>query len=157
MWHRETPIAITPAQEAEYWDHVIEGFSDGRHSRLWTQHSDRVNGALLIRWLGQERITRTLKTDLFDEAVGHGLYPILSRRGGSFIGIDLSKAAVARAAATHAQLKGLAADARRLPFKAKFSTSSCRIRRSIISIASSKSMTRLRNSIGFFVRVGSWS
>lgn len=117
--HTQTPIGITPAQEAEYWDHVIEGFSDGRHSRLWRQYSDRVNGALLVRWLGQERITRTLKTDLFDEAVGDGLYPILSHRGGSFIGIDLSKASVTRAIATHALLKGLAADARRLPLKSE--------------------------------------
>jgi len=60
---------------------------------------------------------RLLKTDLFDEAVGDGLYPLLPPCARSAIGIDLSHTAVARARARHARLKGLVADARRLPFK----------------------------------------
>ncbi|HLI80553.1 MAG TPA: hypothetical protein VKV03_11255, partial [Candidatus Binataceae bacterium] len=69
---RGSPIELTAAHEAEYWDRVIEGFSDGPGSRLWRQHSDRVNSELLARWLPEARIKRALKTDLFDEAIGDG-------------------------------------------------------------------------------------
>src|SRR3989442_456719 len=58
-----------------------------------------------------------LKTDLFEEAVGDGLYPLLPQWARSAIGIDLSHTAVARAMRRHRQLKGLVADVRRLPFK----------------------------------------
>ncbi|HLI81085.1 MAG TPA: class I SAM-dependent methyltransferase [Candidatus Binataceae bacterium] len=114
---RGSPIKLTAAQEAEYWDRVIEGFSDGPGSLLWRQHSDRVNSELLARWLPEARIKRALKTDLFDEAIGDGLYSIISPHAGSFIGVDLSKAAVTRAVASRSRLKGLVADVRRLPFK----------------------------------------
>lgn len=116
---RGSPIELTAAQEAEYWDRVVEGFPDGRGARLWRQHSDRVNSELLARWLPEARISRALKTDLFDEAVGDGLYPIMSQQAGSFIGMDLSKAAVTRAVASRSRLKGLVADVRRLPFKSE--------------------------------------
>jgi hypothetical protein len=40
---------------------------------LWREHSDAVNGALLVRWLARESCGLLLKTDLFDEAMGEGL------------------------------------------------------------------------------------
>src|ERR1700733_10022704 len=45
----------------------------------------------------------------------------MSQQPGSFVGMDLSKAAVTRAIASHGRLKGMVAvaDARRLPFKSE--------------------------------------
>jgi len=39
---------------------------------LWRHHSDRINTALLRRWLPPNRIDLLLKTDLFDEAIAEG-------------------------------------------------------------------------------------
>src|SRR5690349_14983203 len=55
---------------------------------LWRRHSDRTNGALLSRWLPHEPGGRVLKTDLFDEATGAGLYPRLAERFAGIAGID---------------------------------------------------------------------
>lgn len=107
----------TTAQETEYWDRIVRGWPHDGRTPLWRQCSDRVNGALLARWLPHRPIGRVLKTDLFDEAIGDGLYPLLPQRGPSASGIDLSHTAVARAVGRHPRLKGIVADVRRLPFK----------------------------------------
>lgn len=107
----------TTAQQAAYWNRIVRAWPDTGRAQLWRQHSDGVNGALLARWLPQGPIGSTLKTDLFDEAIGDGLYPRLPQQAGSVIGIDLSTTAVARAVRRHPRLTGLVADARRLPFK----------------------------------------
>lgn len=60
---------------------------------------------------------RALKTDLFEEAVGEGLYRSLSLRARSVIGIDLSGAAVARALDRRPRLRGLVTDIRALPIR----------------------------------------
>jgi len=107
----------TTAQETEYWDRIAREWPHQARTPLWRQHSDRVNGALLARWLPRRPMGFVLKTDLFEEAVGDGLYPLLPQWARSAIGIDLSHTAVARAMRRHRQLKGLVADVRRLPFK----------------------------------------
>jgi len=107
----------TTAQETEYWDRIAREWPRHAAIPLWRQHSDRVNGALLARWLPPRPISCVLKTDLFEEAVGDGLHPLLQQRARSTIGIDISRAAVARASGRHLRLKGLVADVRRLPFK----------------------------------------
>src|ERR1019366_6419721 len=112
---RSLPIGRTTALQAEYWNRVLAVWSDDRSARLWRQHSDQVNRELVARWLPQAPIGRTLKTDLFDEAVGDGIYPL--QTAVSTIGIDLSSTAVARAVERHSQVRGIVADVRQLPFK----------------------------------------
>src|SRR5437867_12508286 len=77
----------TTAQETEYWDRIAREWPHQARTPLWRQHSDRVNGALLARWLPRRPMGFVLKTDLFEEAVGDGLYPLLrsgrARRSGS--------------------------------------------------------------------------
>jgi SAM-dependent methyltransferase len=58
-----------------------------------------------------------LKTDLFDEAVGHGLVGELEGRADEVVGIDLAPPVVEAATARQPGLKGLVADVRRLPFE----------------------------------------
>ncbi len=55
-----------------------------------------------------------LKTDLFDEAVAAGLYPVLSERSASVVGVDVSPAIVAAAQARYPELDARAGDVRRL-------------------------------------------
>jgi SAM-dependent methyltransferase len=83
---------------------------------LWRLQSDMVNRALLERWLptGLESV---LKTDLFDECVSDGLYPLLTMHAGRVAAVDLSPAVVAAAARRHRELDGTVADVRALPFE----------------------------------------
>lgn len=99
--------------ERDRWNDVVPVFADGRH-RLWRDHSDRVNTALLDAWLGEDSCGLVLKTDLFDEAVAAGLCHALHARARRVIGIDLSITTVRRARPNGGTV--VAADVRRLPF-----------------------------------------
>jgi SAM-dependent methyltransferase len=108
-------VAGVRSQASDYWDSVLEGWEPDSAHRLWRAHSDAVNIGLLRRWL-PPRAERLLKTDLFDEAVGAGLYPELARHAGHVVGIDLSPAAVRAAARRYPGLDGQVADVLALPF-----------------------------------------
>jgi SAM-dependent methyltransferase len=82
---------------------------------LWRRHSDAVNALLVERWL-RGRPRSILKTDLWDEAVGRGVYPALAARADQVVGIDVSSAIVEAAAARHPGLAARQADVRSLPF-----------------------------------------
>ena len=83
---------------------------------LWRRHSDRINGALVRRWLPRAPGGRVLKTDLFDEATGTGLYPWLAERFASVAGIDVDARIVEAAAARYPDIEAVLADVRTLPF-----------------------------------------
>jgi hypothetical protein len=72
-----------------FWDSVSERWLEAHPQRLCRQHSDRVNAALLERWL-PVRLGTVLKTDVFDEAVSAGLYPALAERADRVVGVDAS-------------------------------------------------------------------
>jgi SAM-dependent methyltransferase len=82
---------------------------------LWRRHSDAVNSMLVARWL-DNRHGSVLKTDLFDEAVGEGVYPALAARADRVVGIDISSAIVGAAGKRHPALSAHRADVRTLPF-----------------------------------------
>ena len=79
-----------------YWDEVAKKWRASPQT-LWRAHSDAVNGALFERWFPPRRVARVLKTDLFDEAVGGGLYDLLCAHACYVVGMDISTE-VARAA-----------------------------------------------------------
>jgi SAM-dependent methyltransferase len=83
---------------------------------LWRAHSDRVNLALLNRWLPAAPVEAILKTDLFDEAFGDGLAPLLAARARCVYGIDLSERVIAAVRARYPSLASVRADVRALPF-----------------------------------------
>lgn len=103
-----------PSPAGEFWDHAVELWGHGRQ-RLWRRHSDGVNARLVDRWLPQG-VRRVLKTDLWDEAVGEGLYPTLSARAEATVGIDASPGVVRAACDRYPGLVAEEADVRRLPF-----------------------------------------
>jgi SAM-dependent methyltransferase len=82
---------------------------------LWRRHSDAVNIALLTDWMPAGRVGRALKTDLFDEAVGEGLWQPLASRAETVAGIDISTLTLRAARRRHTRLLGAEADVRRLP------------------------------------------
>ena len=104
-----------PCPNGNYWDGVLESWKPTVEHRLWRAHSDEVNNQLLRRWLpaGQGRL---LKTDLFDEAVGGGLFPELAARADEVVGVDVSPAAVRAALARYPRLDAHVASVLSVPF-----------------------------------------
>ena len=96
-----------PARENGYWDRVAAVWQASPRQTLWRRHSDAVNIRLF---------DRLLKTDLFDEAFGEGLYPLLASRAKEVIGLDLAAQALSAAGARHPRLRAVNGDVRRLPF-----------------------------------------
>ena len=103
----------TPKGESWYTTLSVDSLHE---STLWRRHSDAVNTALLQRWIRASSAESVLKTDLFDEAVGDGLYPYLTTIGQVLVGIDLSASVGNRARQHYAGLRALVGDVRRLPF-----------------------------------------
>ena len=97
-----------------YWD-VVSSTWENRQ-RLWRKHSDAVNCSLLNRWLSSVRLGSVLKTDLFDEMCGDGLFPVISSRTGCVVGIDLSPAVLEKARQRYPEICSVAADVLHLPF-----------------------------------------
>jgi SAM-dependent methyltransferase len=82
---------------------------------LWRRHSDAVNRRLVERWLGDRRMGRVLKTDLWDEAVADGVAPALADHADEVHGVDVAPLTVAAAARRHPWLITAEADVRDLP------------------------------------------
>ena len=104
------------AGEPRRWDSALESLLGARPEALWRLHSDAVNATLLERWLPLEPCANLLKTDLFDEAMGRGLYPLLSTRAARVAALDVAPSVLAAATLRHPALLAVAADVRLLPF-----------------------------------------
>lgn len=100
------------------WETALAPLLDAPAEALWRRHCDALNGALFARWLPAGGCDRLLKTDLFDEAMGDGLYPLLAARARSIIGVDIASSVLAAAHARHPALSIVAGDVRTLPFAA---------------------------------------
>ena len=118
--------AAVPSETAEaesaYWDGVGTEWTHTRPDRLWREYTDRLQIALLDRWLegpvphpGGVQPT-ALKTDLFDEVAGRGIVSHLSTKGFRTSGIDISPVVVAEALRRNPELHAQVADVRTLPF-----------------------------------------
>jgi SAM-dependent methyltransferase len=105
-----------PRQEASYWDEVIEACQETRPQTLWRVHSDAVHVALFTCWLPFGRVERLLKTDLFDEALSDGLYPLLASRTHVAVGMDISVLTIHAARSRYTDLRATGADVRCLHF-----------------------------------------
>jgi SAM-dependent methyltransferase len=101
-----------------YWNEVIEELDEKRkyHPSLWRVHSDDINKALVARWLPVVQYGRLLKTDLFDEAVSNGIYPLLTSCSRFILGMDISEQILRTAHSHHTNLQAVLSDVRSLPF-----------------------------------------
>jgi SAM-dependent methyltransferase len=104
----------SPVAASERWDEIVVKWP-GDSPQQWRRQSDAVNRQLIERWL-PGRFANLLKTDLFDEFAGEGLYRCLAGRAHRVTGIDVSPELVARVQARHPDLKAVTADVRQLPF-----------------------------------------
>lgn len=97
------------------WDDPVAAWPLSRAHRLLRTYGDLVNGALVARWLPDAKVGRLLKTDLFDEAVADGLYPVLRSRAERVYAVDISEATIAAARARYPELDAVRSDVRELP------------------------------------------
>ena len=102
---------------AHYWDTSLSRWGQNPQ-RLWRVHSDAVNNRLVADWLPASNVGTVLKTDLFDEALGEGLYPLMASTAKRGVGLDLSFNTVQAAKARYPALAAPQADVCRLPFTA---------------------------------------
>ncbi len=99
-------LAKPESGAAKYWEQVGAEWQQAQPDKLWRSHSDAVNRAWLASCWPQRHVERALKTDMFDEAVGEGVFGLLKSRARFAVGMDIALA-----------MKPLVgADARRLPF-----------------------------------------
>lgn len=105
---------------SSYWDDVADHFGQHDPSATWRAYMQAAYRDLMQRWFASAPPGRTLKTDLFEEAVSaHNLFQDLGADG---VGLDVSPAVVRAAAkrcadANTAQpARVLVADLRSLPF-----------------------------------------
>jgi SAM-dependent methyltransferase len=101
---------------SRHWDSALESLLSEPAGALWRLHSDATNTTLFARWLPSEPCATVLKTDLFDEAMGSGLYPLLSARARRVAAIDVAPTVLAAATARYPALLAVEADVRRMPF-----------------------------------------
>ncbi len=106
----------TSAPATPYWDGVAEHWIGLSRGRVWRRHADVVNAALLERWFPLSGLRTVLKTDLFEEAVGDGVYRLLRRHAVEVKGIDVSLQVVEAARRRNPDLDAVRADVRALPF-----------------------------------------
>jgi SAM-dependent methyltransferase len=101
-----------------YWDRVQRDWQSSPHQELWRHHSDHVDTGWLSAWLPDEPVGRLLKTDLFNEGIGPGLFPLLRKAAVAMHGIDVSPVTARAAHARYRELEVATADVRYLPYAA---------------------------------------
>lgn len=112
------PVAVTARETVSsvgVWEDVGRAFIETNRGKLWRRHADAVNRRLLEAWLPAS-IETSLKTDLFDEAIGAGQADFLNARSRQVFGVDVAQSVVDAAKRRHPRLDGAVADARALPF-----------------------------------------
>ena len=99
-----------------YWDAVAKAHQEAKPLLLWHTYSNMVNGGVIERWLPADPAAYLLKTDLFDELLNEGLYPLLATRAKNVIGMDVSQVTLCAARSHNTRLHTTQADVRHLPF-----------------------------------------
>jgi SAM-dependent methyltransferase len=104
--------------DRHYWEATVVRLRGSPHEGLWRRYCDLLNGRLLESWMPSGSSARLLKTDLFDEAMGRGLYGALAARAGVVVGQDVACGVLAAARSRYPEFRAAAADVRRLPYAA---------------------------------------
>lgn len=116
MCQKAPGMKFLTAEEGDIWEGFPKTYQAQGPQRLWRTHADSVNKALVARWGPVGRIGTLLKTDLFDEAVGDGLSPLLASQADRVFYIDTSLEVHQMARCRSPGLHTVAADVRHLPF-----------------------------------------
>ncbi|MCX7887425.1 MAG: methyltransferase domain-containing protein [Verrucomicrobiae bacterium] len=105
-WSLVPGMKPSPVDDKRYWEKVGTEWRQSQPDKLWRVHSDVVNRAWLESCWPQRKVERVLKTDMFDEAVGEGVFGLLRSRARLAVGMDIALTT----------RPGVVADVRRLPF-----------------------------------------
>jgi SAM-dependent methyltransferase len=108
---------MKPDRSAHYWNSISQTFVLDKQQSLWRSHSDQINISLLGKWMDGRQFDALLKTDLFDEAMSQGLYPLRREHAVAVYGIDVAQESAEKAKMRFAGLKVICADIRNLPCK----------------------------------------
>jgi SAM-dependent methyltransferase len=109
-------IEVLTEKKAHYWNSVAKAWQEAGPKTLWRAYNDAVNASLFARWLPASDIAHLLKTDLFDESLGDGLYSLITARAKNVVGIDISMLTVKAAKSLHDGFQVAGADVHHLPF-----------------------------------------
>ena len=97
-----------------YWPDFGQRLDSSLANPIWRRFSDSLVQDWLIKHLPAAPLTAVLKTDLFEEAVGGGVYPLLESIAERVFAIDLSGAVCRLAACRYKNLFVLVSDVRQL-------------------------------------------
>jgi SAM-dependent methyltransferase len=100
-----------------YWPDFGKHFDSSVSNPIWRRFSDALVQDWLIKHLPPAPLTAVLKTDLFEEAVGAGIYPLLESLSERVFAIDLSGPVCRRAASRYEDLFVLVSDVRQLALR----------------------------------------
>jgi SAM-dependent methyltransferase len=116
-WEANVWAIVRAAQGEPSWESALLDWPTTRGHALLRRYSDAVNRRLVEASLHEDPpAARLLKTDLFDEAVGEGLFPTLIKHADSIEGVDVSENVLAAARRRYPELAATRADIRALPF-----------------------------------------
>jgi SAM-dependent methyltransferase len=101
---------------SRYWNRVGAQSAHAIDVPLWRAYCDQLHAALIRDWTGGRRFRSVLKTDLFDEAMGEGLVPMLMGHANTVHGIDVAPEMVGKAVMANPRLLASVADVRQLSF-----------------------------------------
>jgi len=107
---------LSTAENANMRKVLPETYQAQGLQRLWRAHGDAVNKHLVARWSPATQTETLLKTDLFDEAVSDGLWPLLSSLAKRVFYVDCSLEVHEVAKGRYSRLQSIGADVRHLPF-----------------------------------------
>ena len=107
-----------------YWDKVVSQWRLEGTDWLWRAFSDRQQSDWAKQYLFSKpnapKVARLLKTDLFDEAVSAGIFPVLAQGAEEVCGIDVSAEVVNAAVTRYPQLRACGASVSQLPYENHF-------------------------------------
>jgi SAM-dependent methyltransferase len=101
---------------SDYWAKVAAQSAHAIDVPLWRDYCDQLHAAMIRDWTGGRHFSSTLKTDLFDEAIGQGLVPLLMEHADAVYGIDIAAEFVDKAIRSNPRLHASVADVRHLSF-----------------------------------------
>lgn len=96
----------------KYWSGVADSAGGHIAYPAWRRYCDALHGSLLRKWLSEARFRTALKTDLFDEACGEGMFSDLERIAERVWGLDISRNIAERAARRHPSMSVAVEDVR---------------------------------------------
>jgi SAM-dependent methyltransferase len=102
--------------DSRYWDQIAVESARGIDAPLWRAYCDQLHSGLIRDWTEGCHFHSALKTDLFEEAMGCGLVPLLLEQAGLVQGIDLAAEVVHKAAVANPRLLASVGDVRQLGF-----------------------------------------